>query len=245
MPTQKHPSNKPLSEYERYLRVPELLALQKPGDLRAHHDELLFQIVHQVEELWMKLALEELALTIQRLDRDQWVQARYSLARIRQIEDLMTHQFRLIEQMLPAAYFAVRAALGRGSGQESPGFNAMLREVPKLWPHFAATFERAGLTVLEVHKDPDRHPQLLELAEAMLEVDEGFQIFRYHHLNLVKRIIGHGTPSLKGKPTELLEASMGTQLFPALWAIREEIFKHFVPGAPIAYGHGSHHEEGS
>jgi len=56
-------TQRPPSEYEKYLRVPELLALQKPGEIRAHHDELLFQIVHQVEELWMKLALEEVVLT--------------------------------------------------------------------------------------------------------------------------------------------------------------------------------------
>ena len=226
-------SSRPLSEYERYLRVPELLGLQKTADARVHHDELLFQIVHQVEELWMKLALEELVLTKDRLDRDEFVQARVSLARIFNIEQLMTHQFRLIEQMLPAAYFAVRAALGRGSGQESPGFNAMLRETPKLWPHFENALVRAGVTLLDIHKDPNRHPAMLELAEAMIDVDEGFQTFRYHHLALVKRIIGGNTPSLKGKPTELLEASFKTQLFPALWEVREEIFKHFVPGHPI------------
>lgn len=232
-------SSRPLSEYERYLRVPELLGLQKASDVRAHHDELLFQVVHQVEELWMKLALEEVVLCKDRLDRDELVQARYSLARIFQIEQLMTQQFRLIEQMLPAAYFAVRAALGRGSGQESPGFNAMLREVPKIWPHFSKALDRAGVTLLDIHKDPNRHPMLLELAEAMIDVDEGFQTFRYHHINLVKRIIGHGTPSLKGKPTELLEASFKTQLFPPLWEVREQIFAHFVPGAPIPYGHGN------
>ena len=227
-------THRPPSEYEKYLRVPELLSLQKAGEIRAHHDELLFQIVHQVEELWMKLALEEVVLTKGRLDRDELAQARYSLARIFQIEQLMTQQFRLIETMLPHAYFLVRAALGSGSGQESPGFNAMLRDVPTLWPHFEQALQRGKVTLLEIHKEPMRHPQLLEVAEAMVDVDEGFQTFRYHHLALVKRIIGHGTPSLKGKPTELLERSMSTQLFPALWSVREEIFKHFVPGPPIS-----------
>jgi tryptophan 2,3-dioxygenase len=226
--------NRPLSEYEKYLRVPELLSLQKPGEARAHHDELLFQVVHQVEELWMKLALEEVTLAKKRLDDDRFPEARYSFARIFKIIELMTQQFRLIETMLPHSYFVVRAALGNGSGQESPGFNGMLREVPTLWPHFARTLERAKVTLLEIHKDPTRHPALLEVAEALLDIDEGFQTFRYHHLNLVKRIIGQGTPSLKGKPTELLERSMMTQLFPALWQVREEIFKHFVPGAPIS-----------
>ncbi|GAC1352843.1 MAG: tryptophan 2,3-dioxygenase [Polyangiales bacterium] len=224
---------RPLSEYEKYLRVPELLGLQKVADARVHHDELLFQVVHQVEELWMKLALEEVVLAKQRVDDNELVQARYSLARIFQIEQLMTHQFRLIETMLPHAYFAVRAALGNGSGQESPGFKAMLRELPTLWPHYQSALDRASMTLLALHKNPSLHPALLELAEALIDVDEGFQTFRYHHLNLVKRIIGQGTPSLKGKPTELLERSMTTQLFPPLWAVREEIFKHFVPGAKV------------
>src|SRR5204862_8215925 len=48
------------SDYERYLRTDELLALQKTPEERAHHDELLFQTVHQSSELWLKLAGEEM-----------------------------------------------------------------------------------------------------------------------------------------------------------------------------------------
>ena len=47
------------SDYERYLRTDELLALQKRPEERAHHDELLFQTVHQSSELWLKLAVDE------------------------------------------------------------------------------------------------------------------------------------------------------------------------------------------
>jgi tryptophan 2,3-dioxygenase len=226
-------SNRPISEYERYLHVPELLSLQKPAEARAHHDELLFQIVHQVEELWMKLALEEIPRITALLDEDRLVDARYSTARIVQLEQLMTVQFNLIEKMLPHAYFAVRAVLGNGSGQESPGFNGMLRELPKLWAPFARALARHDVTLVAMHKDPTRHPALLLIAEALLDVDEAFQTFRYHHLLLVKRIIGQGTPSLKGKPTELLERSMSTQMFPELWHVREEIFRHFVAGPPV------------
>ena len=42
------------SVYERYLRTEELLSLQKPEDELVHHDELQFQIVHQVFELWCR-----------------------------------------------------------------------------------------------------------------------------------------------------------------------------------------------
>ena len=47
------------SDYERYLRTDELLALQKPAEERIHRDELLFQTVHQSSELWLKLCLQE------------------------------------------------------------------------------------------------------------------------------------------------------------------------------------------
>src|SRR5207344_115344 len=47
------------SDYERYLRTDELLALQKTAAEQAHRDELLFQTVHQASELWLKLAWSE------------------------------------------------------------------------------------------------------------------------------------------------------------------------------------------
>ena len=47
------------SDYERYLRTDELLALQKDADEWVHRDELLFQTVHQSSELWLKLAWNE------------------------------------------------------------------------------------------------------------------------------------------------------------------------------------------
>ena len=47
------------SDYERYLRTDDLLALQKTPDEQVHRDELLFQTVHQSSELWLKLAWNE------------------------------------------------------------------------------------------------------------------------------------------------------------------------------------------
>ena len=49
------------SDYERYLRTDDLLALQKTPEERSHPDELLFQTVHQSSELWLKLGTSEVA----------------------------------------------------------------------------------------------------------------------------------------------------------------------------------------
>lgn len=223
--TAPHPS-----EYERYLRVPELLSLQKPLEERTHEDELLFQVVHQSEELWFKLALDDGRRAIRAIDADEDHEAVFLLRRIRDIENLASSQLAIIEKMPPVNYWAIRKGLGHGSGQESPGFNAMLKSFAPIWDAYARLLSRRSLDVETIHRDPKRDPGAFALAEALLEIDEGFQSFRYHHWILVKRILGEGTPSLKGKPTELLERSMKVPFFPKLWQAREALFKDFVPG---------------
>jgi len=223
----------PVTEYEIYLRVPELLTLQKPPAERSHHDELLFQVVHQVEELWMKLILGEVEMAMRLLDEDALASAHAALLRANEVERMMTAQLRLIETMTPHSYFEVRKGLGHGSGQESPGFNAILRLAPDLGETLRRTLARHGTTALELHRSPAKDPLLLQLTEALLDFDELFQSFRYHHLMVVKRIIGAGTPSLKGKPTELLERSMRQPFFPDLWEVREKMFADFTAGASL------------
>jgi tryptophan 2,3-dioxygenase len=79
-------------------------------------------------------------------------------------------------------------------------------------------------------RDPARDRMLWAIAEVMIDVDEAFQSFRYRHLVLVKRIIGAGTPSLKGNPIELLETNAKKMFFPSLWKAREALFTDFTPG---------------
>jgi len=220
----------PLTEYERYLRVPELLSLQKPEESRTHDDELLFQTVHQIEELWMKTADDEITRLSAALDRDELEAARAGLHRIYLIEDLMGNQLRLLETMAPVAYFAIRKGLGHGSGLESPGFNRLLRSSKKVVDAFERACERRKVTVEAMVREPHVDRSLWAIAEAMIDVDEAFQRFRYRHLVLVKRIIGAGTPSLKGNPIDLLENNAKKMFFPTLWRAREALFDDFKPG---------------
>lgn len=220
----------PLTEYERYLRVPELLSLQKPEEARTHEDELLFQSVHQVEEIWMKAADDEITRLVPAMDKDDLESARMGLHRIYLIEKLMADQMRLLETMTPFAYFAIRKGLGHGSGLESPGFNRLLRSSKKVIDAFERACARHSVTVEEMVRDPLRNRVLWSIAEVMIDVDEAFQSFRYRHLVLVKRIIGAGTPSLKGNPIDLLENNAKKMFFPTLWRAREALFTDFVPG---------------
>lgn len=220
----------PLTEYERYLRVPELLSLQKPEEARTHADELLFQTVHQIEELWMKAADDEIPRIVTALDSDDLEAARIGLHRIYLIERLMGDQMRLLETMPPLAYFAIRKGLGHGSGLESPGFNRLLRTTKKVMDAFERAAVRRAVSIEMLVRDPSRDRLLWSVAEVMVDVDEAFQSFRYRHLVLVKRIIGAGTPSLKGNPIELLENNAKKSFFPSLWRAREALFTDFVPG---------------
>lgn len=222
-----------ISEYEIYLGVPTLLSLQKPADKRTHAEELLFQVTHQSEELWMKLALDDLERAVAHLGHDRVADALPLLRRATEIERLMTQHFRIIDTMTPHAYLAVRKGLGGGSGQESPGFNALLRAAPVLGESYRAVLARAGTTAIAVHRAPEEHPLLLQLLEVVLDFDEAFMAFRWHHVQLVKRIIGVGTPSLKGKPTELLERALRTPFYPELWELRETMFADFMRGASL------------
>ena len=220
----------PLTEYERYLRVPELLSLQKPEDARTHADELLFQSVHQVEEIWMKAAEDEITRLVPAMDRDELEAARMGLYRIYLIEKMMGEQMTLLETMAPVAYFAIRKGLGHGSGLESPGFNRLLRSSKKVIDAFDRTCVRHKTSPEALVRNPEEMRPLWAIAEVMIDVDEAFQNFRYRHLMLVKRIIGAGTPSLKGNPIDLLEQNAKKMFFPTLWRAREALFNDFEPG---------------
>jgi tryptophan 2,3-dioxygenase len=134
------------------------------------------------------------------------------------------------------AYFDIRAVLGRGSGQESPGFNRMLEAPAGLREAFTAMLVRRDVGLLEVHRDPACDPEVFSLAESMVDIDQAFQNFRYQHLALVRRIIGGRTPSLKGAPAELLEHGVKQAWFPELWLVREELFRDFMPGPSLIDG---------
>ncbi len=214
-----------LTDYEKYIRTDELLALQKKPDELTCHEEMQFQLVHQVAELWMKLIEFEVRHMAQLLEQDKLALASSTLRRIGRIQRLILVQLDLLDTMSPKAYMTVRAGLGNGSGQESPGFRTLLRLPGEVvWPAFEAVLERRGLSLREIYQEPEDHHELFALAEGLVDYDQLLQGWRHRHLMLVYRIIGVGTPSLKGKPSDLLAHGMKQRFFPKLWTVRDELF---------------------
>jgi len=226
-----------LTDYEKYIRTEELLALQKAPDALTCHDELQFQIVHQAHELYMKLIEHELRFACQLLENQEIARAITTLARVTRIQRVLLQSIDLLDTMAPTDYMTIRTGLGRGSGQESPGFKMMLRLPGELvWPTMARFLEKQGVTLRQIYELTHDHHQLFQLCEGLVDYDQLLQTWRYRHLMLVYRIIGTGTPSLKGKHSDLLSHGMKQRFFPKLWDVRDEVFGDWT-AAQVAKGH--------
>ena len=210
-----------MKDYGVYLAVDRLLGCQKPLATLATPDELQFQIVHQVEELWMKLAAFTLGEIDGLLAERQIMRALTLFGRVHMLLRMMTEQLALIETMSPYDYQAIRLQLGNGSGQESPGFQLLLTLPAPLWERYHALYlEPTGRTLADVYDTGYVHDEAYMVAEALIEFDELFQKFRAHHIYLVHRSIGMGSKAISGRAVELLDAGARHRFFPELWAVR-------------------------
>ena len=226
-----------LTDYEKYIRTDELLRLQKTPDKLTCHDELQFQIIHQAHELYMKLIDHEMRFLATLLHADDVARAASTLERVARTQRLLLASIDLLDTMAPIDYMTIRTGLGRGSGQESPGFRTMLRLPGEVvWPAMAAFLEKRGVTLRQIYDRPHDHHQLFRLCEGLVDYDQLLQMWRYRHLLLVYRIIGTGTPSLKGKHSDLLAHGMKTRFFPALWDARDDVFADWT-AQQAAKGH--------
>jgi tryptophan 2,3-dioxygenase len=212
------------SDYERYLRTDDLLALQKPADERAHYDELLFQVVHQSSELWLKLAWNEITAATAHLRAGEIASALRTLRRPVLCLKLSTDQLDMLELMSPWEYTSgVRPVLGHGSGFDSPGWKAVRRALPDLGEAFHGLRRSRGVSLVDVYRQRDELGDLYELAETLTELDERATLWRIRHLKVVERIIGGEAVGTQGTPVELLAGLIHRKFFPELWKVRNEL----------------------
>ena len=109
--------------YADYLELDSLLSAQRPrSDL---HDEMLFIVIHQTKELWLKQMLHELHLACALVRGDQFAAAYKALARISRIQAVMTLSWDVLATMTPVDYSAFRDVLGTSSGFQSAQFREL------------------------------------------------------------------------------------------------------------------------
>lgn len=211
-------------DYERYLRTPELLALQRSAAERCTGDELLFQVVHQVQELWLKQLAHEGVELVAELDGDRLWEASARLERMVRVARQLGAELRVLETLPPATFQVIRLELGTGSGQQSPGYNAVHLVGRGLEAALERLLRRHGQELERVytHRQP---PELHRLCEQLMDVDEAWQGWLYGHYQLVRRTLGvaREVKALDGLPTQVLVGRMSQPLLPALWAVRVEL----------------------
>ena len=211
------------SDYERYLRTDELLALQKGPDEWAHRDELLFQTVHQSSELWLKHAWVEAEEATRLIDARDLAAASRLLRRanacLKYVEGFLEHH----ELMSPWEYQEVRRVLGHGSGFDSPGFREIRRVSVPLYGAFEDVRKEQGLSLLDLYVHGREHEELYQLAELLTEFDERVGLWRYRHFKVVARIIGEDVVGTQGTPVDLLAGLIKHNMYPELWTVRTQL----------------------
>ncbi len=109
--------------YGGYLALDELLAAQHP--LSDHHDELLFIVIHQTKELWLKQIIRELQLAKQLIRDDKLIQVHKILSRVSRIQAVMTLSWDVLATLTPTDYVQFRGVLGGSSGFQSAQFRTV------------------------------------------------------------------------------------------------------------------------
>jgi len=109
--------------YADYLRLDSLLSAQHPiSDL---HDEMLFVIIHQAKELWLKQMLHEVGFACRLVSEDRFAEAYKVLSRVSRIWTVMTLSWDVLATLTPVDYSAFRDVLGTSSGFQSAQFREL------------------------------------------------------------------------------------------------------------------------
>lgn len=106
--------------YGQYLALDPLLSAQHP--ISDHHDELLFIIIHQTKELWLKQTIHELRLGADLIRADKLFEVHKNLSRVSRIQSVMTLSWDVLATLTPTDYLTFRGVLGTSSGFQSAQF---------------------------------------------------------------------------------------------------------------------------
>ena len=167
-----HTDLKDRMTYGKYLHLPEVLGAQHP--LSDQHDEMLFIIIHQASELWLKLAGHEVEAAIRNIAEHDFRHAFKVIARVKLILTQLTQSWSILSTMTPVDYLKFRDTLGPASGFQSYGYRKL---------EFLLGNKNTKLVKVHRH-DPDVYEELQRVlnAPSLYDVvlrklnDDGFDI---------------------------------------------------------------------
>ena len=255
-------------DYGDYLQLDTLLSAQTRAT--DEHDELLFIVIHQATELWLKLAVHEIAAAQAHVAGDDLRAAFKTLSRVARIQSHMIQAWEILATMTPKDYANFRESLGASSGFQSFQYRQLefllgAKDRAMLDVHEAGTARHAGLAAilnrpslydealrllarrgfaipegclkrdwsqpympsakveaawLDIYRNTERHWDLYELGEKLVDIDYRLQQWRFTHMKTVERIIGfkRGTGGSDG--VSYLVKALDRKLFPELLTLR-------------------------
>ena len=257
--------------YAGYLQLDKILNAQTTHS--DHHDEVMFVMIHQISELWIKLALHEVSAARELIRKDTLEPAFKMFSRVSRVQRQLARIWDVMSTMTPADYMGFRDELGHASGFQSFQYrileftlgnkNAQLIEVHRHDPEVFARVEAAlrspsvydealrllarrghdipaeqlerdwsepyrshpGVEAawLQVYRNSEKHWDLYELAEKLVDVEDHFHQWRFRHMKTVERIIGfkRGTGGTSG--VSFLVKALELRFFPELWTVRTSL----------------------
>lgn len=158
--------------YGEYLQLDQILSSQKR--LSGHHDEMLFIIIHQVSELWMKLILHELRAAIAEIVKQDLQSSFKKLARVSKIQSQIIQSWDVLSTLTPAEYLEFRNALGQASGFQSYQYRMIEFALGYKTPHVLKIYEKDQALHAEL-KAAYEQPGLYDVAIQEL-ANAGFEI---------------------------------------------------------------------
>jgi tryptophan 2,3-dioxygenase len=185
------------------------------------------------------------------LDGREAGQALWRLQRINALMRIVSAQLSSLETLPPQHFAQFRTFLGTSSGSQSVQFRAIeaasgLRDEhfmraleehgnipelvrnalarPTLQDLFLQLLDTAGVKLEDLYLGPGP-TVLFFLAEALLEYEQQFGLWRFHHVQLVERVLGLLTGGTGGTlGAKYLAQTIDQKFFPALWAVRARFY---------------------
>lgn len=163
--------------YGDYLNLEQILSAQTP--LTAQHDEMLFIVIHQASELWLKLAGHELSAAINNIKDADFSHAFKVISRVKHILNQLTQSWNILSTLTPVDYLKFRDALGHSSGFQSYGY----RKMEFLLGNKNASF-------LQVHQsNPEVHQTLSDILHQRSLYDEVLLLLSHSGMDIDQDII--------------------------------------------------------
>jgi tryptophan 2,3-dioxygenase len=158
--------------YGRYLALDQLLDCQRP--VSESHDELLFIVIHQATELWLKLMVHELRGARRRIVADDLQPAFKMLARVSRIQAQLIQSWDVLSTLTPSDYLAFRDRLGPASGLQSHQYRLLEFVLGQKQPAMLAVHRHTPAIAAELRSELEA-PSLYDEALRLL-ARRGFAI---------------------------------------------------------------------